>query len=164
MILILLFSLIICISNATKTNENECFNVNDFARKEESSLIINSQGRMCDCNGDELKEYRNSITSIIFGENVTSIGQRCFEKFSKLIEIQFNEKITEIKDYAFYQSNIINVTIPKTITLIESFAFAKNNMLESIQFEEGNDELIIENSAFNSCEKLTKINTDERIR
>ena len=67
-----------------------------------------------------------SITSILLGENVTSIGQRCFEKFSQLTEIQFNERITEINQYAFYQSNITNLTIPNTITLIESHAFEDN--------------------------------------
>ena len=57
MILFLLFSLFICISNATNTNENdECFNIKEnYVLNQKTTLQIKGNGRMCDCNSNELK-------------------------------------------------------------------------------------------------------------
>ena len=65
MILILLFSFFIYCLNA-HIIKNDCFEIEENYDINQTTLQIKGNGRMCDCNGNELKEYRNSITSIRF--------------------------------------------------------------------------------------------------
>ena len=121
MILYLLFTLFIYIANATNTNPNdECFKIEENNIINETTLRIKGNGKMCDCNTNDISTYNLTVETIIFEDSVTSIGSQCFMNFEKLQTIQFGKGISEIEQYAFYQSNIINLTIPKTTTLIES--------------------------------------------
>jgi hypothetical protein len=55
--------------------------------------------------------------------------------------------ITEIPDFAFYDSNILEITIPKSIISIKSSAF-KRSELKHLYFEEGTSLVIIGDYAF----------------
>ena len=105
-----------------------------------------------------------TIEIIKFDNSITSIGQRCFEQFIKVKTIEFSRSITTIQSYVFYQSNIQNLSIPNIITLIRSNAFAENNNLESIEFMEGEKELVIEQFAFKNCEKLQTFSIPKRLQ
>ena len=67
--LYILFSLIICISTA-KVTKDECFNIEENYVLNQTTLQIKGNGRMCDCNGEELKEYRDSIDLILFEDSM----------------------------------------------------------------------------------------------
>ena len=107
---------------------------------------------MCDCHFDELEHYRKTVQTIHFEKTVSIIGKKCFEQFTSLTSIEFGKGISQIKEGAFYNTKISQITIPKNIQKIEQLAFAGNDELTEIIFEESTDrtdeEIIIHKYAF----------------
>jgi hypothetical protein len=66
----------------------------------------------------------------------------------------FNEGLTKIGGYAFFDTNMIEkVILPTSLTTIGSAAFANNNYLEQIWIPQS--VATIEANAFFGCDKLT---------
>ena len=87
--------------------QNLCFQVKEnYKIENETTLTIKGKGGMCKCFGNEFDEIKSTIEIIKFDDYTTSIGQRCFEQFTKIKSIEFSQNITTIESYAFYQSHI----------------------------------------------------------
>ena len=78
-IILIVIQMFIIIVQAT---ENEkCFKVNEETIEiNGEQLTVNGTGRMCNCQSNEFID-KNSITSIVIGEHVKSIGAICFANF-----------------------------------------------------------------------------------
>ena len=123
---IIILFIIILNGIAKQTNCFELNNDNIDFNYYKTTLIINGTGLMCNCYNNELDNYRMSITTLIIQNTVTSIGNKCFMNFEKLTSIQFGEGITTIGKYAFYNTKITSLTIPKSVKRIMSHAFQIN--------------------------------------
>lgn len=90
-----------------------------------------------------------SLTSIIFGDEVTTIGNFAFEKCSSLTAVIIPNSVTTIGKYAFSDCyNLISVTIPNSVTSIDKYAFSGCNSLQSI-ISEIEKPFIIPRNVFN---------------
>jgi hypothetical protein len=85
--------------------------------------------------------------------------------FNKVTKINLGNGIEQINRYAFYNTKITSFTIHKSVKLIDSFAFSENKELETIMFDENedeNNELIIKEFAFEKCSKITSFYIPKR--
>ena len=65
----------------------------------------------------------SSLSSVTIGDNVTSIGYAAFANCSNLNSVTFGNKVTSIADEAFWKSPVKSLKIPASITSIGSKAF-----------------------------------------
>ena len=118
-----------------------------------------------------------SLTNVIIGTNVASIGEHVFDSDSRLPSITIPDSVTSIGSYAFgwcnslghailgrgvsnlgdhafyYDIGLANVTVPGGITNWGDYAFYNCTSLQSVTLAEG--DTIIGNYAFQNCTKLT---------
>ena len=70
---------------------------------ETNTLTISGTGAMESYEGTYQRpwnEYRNSITTIVIGSGVTSIGDNAFSECENLLSVTIPSSVTEIGDYA----------------------------------------------------------------
>ena len=73
------------------------------------------------------------ITSIVFPDSLTTIGERAMESCSDLANIKFSTNVTLIESYAFYNCSSLNeIKLPQTITKIGKSAFEYSSFEEFI--------------------------------
>lgn len=95
-----------------------------------------------------------SLTSIVIGDNVTSIGNNVFYGCSSLTSVVIGSGVTSIDNYAFWNcSNLINVTIGNSVASIGESAFNDCSSLTSIIIPDSVTS--IGSSAFSDCNSLT---------
>jgi len=86
----------------------------------------------------------NIVTTVLFSENVTSIGNSALAN-SQLTGISIPNTVTSIGNQAFENSQLANIVIPESVTSIGNSAF-RNNRLTSLIIPE--TVLTIGNNAF----------------
>lgn len=83
--------------------------------------------------------YRKSITSVVIGDGITSIGDRAIFEYSSLTNINIPDSITRIGEEAFWCcTNLKSIVIPNSVTGIGEAAFGACSNLVSIIVEEDN--------------------------
>ena len=98
--------------------------------------------------------YNAGLESITIPENVTSIGERCFQGNKALKSIVIKGKIKELKVSTFEGCTALtSVNLPDTLGIIESLAFQDCTALRAIDIPESITE--IKDSAFSNCTDLT---------
>lgn len=63
---------------------------------------------------------------------VTEIGESAFRDCMQLIDVEYTERITQIGDFAFYNTGLVSIIIPNTITRIGVSAFSSCKNVEKI--------------------------------
>ncbi len=120
-------------------------------------LTISGSGAIPDYTNDNpapWHEYKDSITTIIIDDGITSIGNYAFDS-SKALSVYIPDGITKIGDKAFNSSGLIAVTIPSTVTSIGNDAFHSCANLTSVTVTEGLED--IGEQAFRGCISLAYI-------
>lgn len=124
---------------------------------ETGEFIAYGSGAMDSYNSRE--EYpwwdiRNSITSVIIENGVTSIGVYAFALHSKITSVSIADSVTQIGRSAFWSaSSLTEVTIPASVVnLIDSFIECKN--LSSVTLSEGIQKI---DGTFKNCTALTRV-------
>ena len=98
----------------------------------------------------------HTITSVSLPNSVTSIGLRAFMYCSNLSTISIPTNVTSIGDYAFSNcSSFTSITIPYGVTSIGKGAFYECSNLESITIPYGITS--IKESTFKNCSTITSI-------
>ncbi|MGM9606064.1 MAG: leucine-rich repeat protein [Oscillospiraceae bacterium] len=144
---------------------------------ENGVLTISGSGRMTASSG--WKNLRNSITSIVIEEGITSIctsaldgcaaatsvslpstltniGANAFCNCSGLTELELPEGLLTIGGNSFSGcSSLTSITLPGTLTALADSAFGRCKSLTSVTLSEGLVEL--SQSAFMGCDSLTSI-------
>ena len=137
-LILFIYAFILSLSFAETTNfvnkekyfVNSCFNVSSSVTLSQEGTTLTIKGtqatsEMCDCNHNELKQYRDTVETVIFDETVSSIGVKCFAQFKQLKEITFSDTVKSIKQFAFYNTKITNLALPKKLIEIQSNAFSE---------------------------------------
>ena len=151
---------------------------------ETNTLTISGAGAMMDYQENDERpwnEYRNSITTIVIGSGVTSIGDIAFGECKNLLSVTIPSSVTEIGDYALaYCDNLNSVTIqgetqltnikegafsgcrslssftiPASVTTIGGYAFAYCTILTGFEIPAGVTS--IGPAAFSGCPEVSSI-------
>ena len=99
-------------------------------------LTISGTGPMTDYTYDTYApwyNYKSSITSVVIGDGLTSIGDYAFSDCSNMASITIPNSVTSIGDCAFlFCSGLTSVAIPNNITSIGRDAFLECENLTSV--------------------------------
>ena len=117
-----------------------------------------------DC--DYTKTYQgNPILSVEYDDDLEGyvISRLNYYDTKKItIPSSYNdEPIVAIGEGAFYQSNIVEVTIPDTVKEIRSSAFASCDRLVKVNFTNGSELTTIGASAFYNCKELSYLPSEK---
>ena len=114
------------------------------------------------CNGKNYAIYKyafckcTSLTSVVIGDSVTSIGGFAFSGCTSLTSVVIPDSVTSIDDYAFEDCTFLtSVVIPDSVTSIGYSAFSGCTTLTSVVI--GNSVTSIGSSAFSGCTTLTSV-------
>ena len=130
--------------NGTNCDSVVCLTLEYFSNKTigeliwslcDGTLTISGNGAMPDCTLDTSPWYsrRESITSIIIGDGVTSIGDFAFFECSKLTSVTIGNSVKTIGEAAFADCySLTSITIPNSVTTIGDMAFYYCDRLTSI--------------------------------
>ncbi len=122
------------------------------------TLTISGSGAMTDYDSSEAPwyQYRNSITTAVIENGVTTIGNDAFNYCSSLTSVTIPGSVTTIGNDAFnYCSSLTSVTIPGSVTTIGNYAFNYCSSLTSVTIPAS--VTTIGNGAFRSCTHLTSV-------
>ena len=85
-------------------------------------------------------EYREQITSINIGEEISSIGNYAFDG-TNVSTVDIPDSVTRLGDFAFFRSNIESITIPNTVTTLGTLAFNESYHLKNITLPDNMTEI-----------------------
>jgi hypothetical protein len=92
------------------------------ARAARSRSVVNLMMASGTTAGDETEypwsAYQSIITDIVVENGVTSIAANAFQSFESLETVTIPETVTEIGDYAFYDTGLTTITIPDSVITI----------------------------------------------
>ena len=125
------------------------------------TLTIAGTGAMADYTDDPSSTpwaaYRTSVTKVVVGDNITTIGNCAFNMFTALTDVTIGESVETIGIFAFDNctaEGFTTLNIPNSVTTIKSCAFS-NNHLETVRMGSGITE--IWQQAFMQCTYLRNI-------
>ena len=99
--------------------------------------------------------YDESVTSVVIGEGVTSVGKASFLYCYNITDVSLPSTLQRIGDGAFYGNDLGSLTIPDSVTELGNYAFSHCAGLTTVILSEGLTE--IPGDAFGDCEALTDI-------
>ena len=120
------------------------------------------------CNGKPYDIYPcafsgcTSLTSVVIGDSVTSIGNYAFSGCTSLTSVVIGDSVTSIGDSAFRRcTSLTSVTIPDSVTSIDEGAFYGCTSLTSVVI--GDSVTSIDEGAFYGCTSLTSIEIPDSV-
>jgi hypothetical protein len=129
---------------------------------EGTTLTVSGTGAMEDYGDVDYqpwKDYRTSITSVVVGSGVTSIGDLAFEDCTNLASVTFasDSQLSNIGLCAFQNSGLTTIEIPAKVTTINMNAFTECSSLATVTFATGSLLETIDVAAFYQCTNLTSV-------
>ncbi|MCC8101898.1 MAG: leucine-rich repeat protein [Clostridiales bacterium] len=104
----------------------------------------------------------SAITSVTFGEGVTSIGAYAFYECENIKSISISDTVVTIGTQAFYHCiGLTNITIPDSVITIGDCAFFWCTGVTSVTL--GNNVTTIERAAFDGCNSLTSMTVPKSV-
>lgn len=76
--------------------------------------------------------YRDYIKTVIYGSGIQNVGDSSFEGCTSLINVTLAGTVTEIGDWAFSGTGIVNLTLPRGIQTINDGAFDSCSELTNV--------------------------------
>lgn len=95
-----------------------------------STLTVSGRGDMPDTSKEVFQSYAYRIKKIVVKKGVTSISNRAFWRCSNVTSISLPSGLTTIGDYAFYNTKLKKVNLPKSLKSISGLSFYKNLSLK----------------------------------
>ena len=126
----------------------------------DGTLLISGTGDMANIAFNEEAPWyadRASITAIVVGEGVTSIGSYSFKGLTNLTSVSIPGTVTHIRASAFYGcTSLESIVIPQGVQYVGESAFWGCSKLKTVTLPEGLT--TIDGHAFRACSALTDIN------
>ena len=133
-------------------------------RYSDGKLTISGSGDMYNFSSSgELPwfSYRESVTSIVVGNNVTSIGSYTFYNCKNATEVKIGESVRRIGACAFSScKSLQSIELPESLTSIGDSAFSSCQMTE---IKLPSNLAYLYDGAFYNCSKLTEITIPEKV-
>lgn len=96
-------------------------------------LTISGTGAMGEEKGYEV--FKDKIADVVFEDGVTTISEKAFEDFNKIISVSMADTVTEIKSRAFSGCNMLqSISFSSNLKTIGDYAFAATTSLDSVTF------------------------------
>ncbi|MGN1457705.1 MAG: leucine-rich repeat protein, partial [Acutalibacteraceae bacterium] len=92
--------------------------------------------------------YAKAISTIVIGDDVTSIGSSCFRSLGAT-NLKLGKSLTTIGGYSFDYNNFSEVVFPESLKSIGAWAFQFCSTLTKVTFHEGLE--TVSGGAFRSC-------------
>ena len=91
-------------------------------------------------NGLRMVDYKNLVTSISFGEGITTLGSHCdFNIFPNLTTVELPQSLTTIQNCAFaFCTSLQEINLPKNLTSLDGNAFQNCTSLRKITVSDQN--------------------------
>ena len=106
--------------------------------------------------------YQTSITNVVIGNGIISIGDYTFYGCSNLTSVTIPEGVRSIGKYAFSGCrSLMSITIPECVRSIGNYAFSGCRSLTSITIPDSVTR--IDNYAFSGCSNLTSITIPDSV-
>lgn len=126
---------------------------------EDGCLTISGIGAMTDFdyeNPAPWLEYSESITRVVIGDGVTSVGACAFQECMNLQTVQLGSNVATIGEYAFHMcTSLESINLPEGLVSIGLEAFGWCDMLQSLSFPESLQSLGY--AAIHHCSMLESI-------
>lgn len=91
-------------------------------------------------------------------DNITSIGYNAFADFTNITELKLPSRLEEIGKMAFKKCSMLkSLIIPESVKSIGEYAFASCIALETLEFEGTDENIKIDDYAFDWCFRLKEI-------
>lgn len=150
-------------------SNSQCGESAFWSLSEDGVLTISGTGNMTTYNNSPSSlvlapwyNQRESITSVIVEDGITSIGSHAFYDCTNITSIIIPNSVTVIERYAFYYCvKLRNITIPNGVNVIRESTFARCVELKSITIPAG--VTAIERYAFSGCTGLTNITIQDGV-
>jgi len=143
--------------------------INGRFNKETGTLTIYGTGAMStyatDASDTPWYRFKDSITSVVFEEGVTTVGKHSFKTFDKITSVTLCKGITTIASGAFQNTSITSINIPVSVTTMGSYLFY-GTPLNTIYYDGSRSQFdaITVNSAgntvFNNATVICALNTE----
>ena len=107
--------------------------------------------------------YGNEFIKTLNINNSGKIDERAFEGCKNITSVEFGNKITSIGDYAFYGCIAIKeIKIPNSVTSVGAYGFSGCRLLKKVVF--GDCPTTIGANAFKDCSSLTELNLGKKVK
>lgn len=101
---------------------------------EDHTLIISGSGKMDD--GCPWEFYKDTIDTVIFDGEITSVGAKSFASCNNLESVDFGDALVEIGEQAFYSCNALEkIHLPATFRKFGAECFRDCESLEAVYCE-----------------------------
>ena len=98
----------------------------------------------------------SNFSEVVFSDEIIFVDNGAFQMSSNLQKVHFNDKLSEIGAYAFYNcDNLDEIILPASVKTIGYDAFCACYSLQKVQFNDGISE--IGAYAFYNCDNLNEI-------
>jgi len=100
----------------------------------------------------------NRFDKVQMSDNITSIGYNAFGDFTNITELKLPSRLEEIGKMAFKKcSSLKSLIIPASVKSIGEYAFSSCIALETLEFEGTDENIKIDDYAFDWCFHLKEI-------
>ncbi len=173
LLLLSVFTLLLCLPAAAYSFEDggiyyviqgnsvsvtyETSDYNSYSGEVTIPAVVEYGGKEYTVEGIYTFAFRNctELTKVVFGDNITTIGNNAFDGCTNLASVTLSSKIESIGQSAFRDcSALIELALPSTLTSISSFAFDNCSSLTEMTLPDGVTSL--SNYLFRNCSSLTK--------
>ncbi len=152
-------------SNADTTASGTCGDNLTWTLDSDGSLTISGIGNMTDWTSESdvpWYDYCSSITTVVIGSSVTSIGKYAFYRCESLTGVTIPNSVTSIGYYAFrYCTSLTGVTIPDSVTSIGNGVFSGCTSLMSVRISDSVTS--IGTATFAHCTSLTSVTIPDSV-
>ena len=130
------------------------------------TLALEGSGEMYDYEGEgdgcPWREYRESITTVLLPDDLTSIGENAFVFCRAIQALTIPERVTRIGDSAFGSCEALaSIVIPESVTEIEAYAFCYCESLTSVTIPGSVSSL--GDGLFQDCSSLSTLTISEGV-
>lgn len=110
--------------------------------------------------GKEAFSNCKSLVSIVIPDSVISLGERVFYKCKSLKTAVIGSSVWAVKNFAFHESGLVDVSIGSAVTRIGISAFARTHLKTVVIPDSVN---LIDDFAFLHCEQLKSVDIGKSV-